>query len=200
MSDYKASTRMPPLPEAALDEAQRAAVEAFFATRGKHLAGVSAEAALAGPWSVFIRSPELMGLTQSMGEYLRYRCAIAGRLGEIAILLTARHWTQDFEWFAHARMAAREGVPDAVIAAIRDGRRPDGLEPDDGLVYDFVTELLTWRRVSDTTYARAAKRFGEGGVVDICGVVGYYSLLAMTMNVARVQTPDDAERMSRFPE
>lgn len=194
------SCRLPPLPESALDSAQKQAVDTFFKTRGKHLGGTPQASALAGPWSVFIRSPELMTLTQTMGEYLRYRCVIAGRLSELAILLVARHWTQDFEWHAHARHAKNEGVSDATIAAIREGRRPDDLKHDEQVIYDYVTEILTARRVSDTTYGRALKNFGEQGVVDICGITGYYSLLAMTMNMARVQVPDTAERLPRFPE
>ena len=192
--------RLPPIPEGDIDAAQNAAIATFFETRGKHLEGVPPSKALAGPWSVFIRSPELMTLTQSMGEFLRYRCSVAGRLSELAILLVARHWTQDFEWFAHARLAAKQGISDAVIAAIREGRRPDALDDDEQIVCDYVSEILVSRRVSDTTYARALEMFGERGVVDLCGLVGYYSLLALTMNVARVQLPEDGERLPRFPE
>ena len=204
MSDFSNSTasacRLPPLSEDAMDEAQKQAIATFFETRGKHVQGVPATTALAGPWSVFIRSPELMTLTQSMGEFLRYRCSVAGRLSELAILLVARHWTQDFEWHAHANHAANQGIPDAVIAAIREGRRPDTLQDDEQIVHDYVSEILAARRVSDTTYARALEAFGERGVVDLCGLVGYYSMLALTMNVARVQLPDGGVRLPRFPE
>ena len=179
---------------------QKLAFEEFLATRGKHLAGKSGADAFAGPWSIFIHSPELMTLTQKMGEYLRYRCAISGRLSELAILLVARHWTADFEWYAHAKIAAREGLSEATIAAIREGRRPDALNADEQIIYDMVSEILVTRRVSDTTYARAVKAFGEKGVVDICGVTGYYSLLAMTMNMGRVAIPADGEPLPRFPE
>lgn len=196
----KKQSRLPPMAEDQFNEEQKKAIDLFFATRGKHLEGVAPTAALAGPWSVFIRSPELMNLTQSMGEYLRYRSVIAGRLGEIAILLVARYWTQDFEWHAHARQALKQGVPQSQIDAICEGRRPDELKDDEQVIYDFVTEILTTRRVSDTTYARGLEKFGEKGVVDICGVTGYYSLLAMTMNMARVQLPEGGVRLPRLPE
>ena len=200
MTDASTTSRLPQIDESAMDEAQKKAIDTFFETRGKHLGDTPRDAALGGPWSIFIRSPELMTLTQSMGEYLRYRCVIAGRLSELAILLVARHWTADYEWHAHARLAAKQGIPDAVIAAIREGRRPDALEADETIVYDFVSEILTSRRVSDTTFQRGVEAFGERGAVDICGVTGYYSLLAMTMNMGQVQMPDGAVRMPRFPE
>lgn len=196
----ESGSRLPPLAEGQFDEEQKKAIDLFFETRGKHLEGIAPTTALAGPWSVFVRSPELMNLTQSMGEYLRYRSVIAGRLGEIAILLVARHWTQDFEWHAHAKQALNQGVPQSEVDAIREGRRPDSLKEDEQIIYDFVTEILTSRRVSDTTYARGLAKFGERGVVDICGVTGYYSLLAMTMNMARVQLPEGGVRLPRFPE
>lgn len=200
MSDTNSSTRLPPINESAMDEAQKKAVDTFFETRGKHLGNVSRDSALGGPWSIFIRSPELMTLTQSMGEYLRYRSAIAGRLSELAILLVARHWSADYEWYAHSKLAAKQGIPDAVIQAILEGRRPDQLKDDEQIVHDYVSEILVSRRVSDTTYARALEAFGERGVVDICGITGYYSMLAMTMNVGRVQMPEGAQQMPRFPE
>ncbi|MDP4595246.1 MAG: carboxymuconolactone decarboxylase family protein [Beijerinckiaceae bacterium] len=200
MTSSPPESRLPPVPEADLDEAQKKAVATFVETRGKHLGGVPSSSALAGPWSIFIRSPELMTLTQTMGEYLRYRSVIAGRLSELAILLVARHWTADFEWHAHAKIAANVGIPAAVIEAIREGRIPDELSGDERIIYNYVSEILGSRRVSDTTYARALETFGEHGVVDICGITGYYSMLALTMNAGRVQMPEGAERLPRFPE
>lgn len=193
------SPRLPPIRPQDYTPEQQRTHEEFFATRGKHLAGASADAAFAGPWGVFIRSPELMTLTQRMGEYLRYRCAIAGRLSELAILLVARHWSADFEWYAHAKLGLKEGLSQATIDAIAEARRPDDLKADEQVIYDYVSEILVTRRVSDTTYERARTMFGEQGLIDICGLTGYYSLLAMTMNVARVETPD-ASRLPRLPE
>ena len=135
-----------------------------------------------------------------MGEFLRYRCSLSGRLSELVILMIAREWTQDFEFGAHRPHAIEAGVSEATIAAIREGRRPDGLNDDEQLCWDFVNELLRTRRVSDATYARAVKKFGEQGCVELAGVCGYYSLLAMTMNVARVAPPLGEPRLPRFPE
>jgi 4-carboxymuconolactone decarboxylase len=182
--------RMPPLDPAAYSEAQKRAEADFRATRN---------VGFSGPWHVLIRSPELLTHAQHMGSYLRYRCSLSGRLSETAILLVAREWTQDFEFGEHRKYALQAGVADATIEAIRHGRRPQ-LEGDDLLVYDFVTELLRTRRVSDATYAAARERFGEEGVVDLAGITGYYSLLAMAMNVARVGPPAGEPRLPRFPE
>ena len=179
---------------------QKQAYDDFFATRGKHLGPDARASGFGGPWGVFIRSPEMLTLTQRMGEYLRYRCAISGRLSELTILLVARHWTADFEWYAHAKQALKEGIAQSVIDAIAEGRRPDGLNNEEQVIYDYVSEILVTRRVSDTTYAKAKTLFGEKGLVDICGVTGYYSLLAMTMNMARVAVPEGGTRMQRLPE
>ncbi len=187
----EAKPRLPPLSEDSYTPAQRDALADFKATRN---------VGFSGPWHVFIRSPELLTHAQRMGEYLRYRCALSGRLSELAILLLAREWTQDYEFGAHRPHALKAGVSEAVIAAIREGRRPDALEPDEQIVWDFVMELARARRVSDTTYARALARFGEQGCVDLAGLCGYYSLLALTMNVARVPPPAGEERLPRFPE
>ena len=193
MSDQpfsKAPPRLPPLEASAYSEAQRAAEADFRATRGL---------GFSGPWHVFIRSPEVLTHAQRMGEYLRYRCPLAGSLSEIAILLVARHWSQDYEWGAHAREALRAGVSPAMIEDIRQGRRP-AVTGDAEVVWNYVTELQNTRRVSDATYALALARFGEQGVVDLASIVGYYTLLAMTMNVARAASPEGIAPLPRFPE
>lgn len=193
------TSRLPPIAPENYTPEQKAAYDEFYATRGKHLVGAPQPGSFAGPWGIFIRSPELMTLTQRMGEYLRYRCAISGRLSELAILLVARHWSADFEWYAHAKIGLKEGLSQATVDAIAEARRPDDLKPDEQVIYDYVSELLVSRRVSETTYVRAKDLFGEKGLIDICGVTGYYSLLAMTMNVGRVETPDGS-RLPRLPE
>ena len=183
--------RLGPLPQAGYDAAQKAAHEDFQALR---------KADFSGPWHVFIRAPELLTAAQRMGEYLRYRCSLAGRLSELAILVVARFWTQDYEWGAHRKHALAAGLAPATLEAIRDGRRPDGLAEDEAAVFDFVSELLHAKRVSDAAYARALACFGEKGVVDLCGLVGYYQMLALTMNVARTPAPQGEEPLPRFPE
>ena len=183
--------RMGAIPKDQYDEEQKAAHADFVALR---------KVDFTGPWHVFIRSPQLLSGAQRMGEYLRYRCSMSGRLSEIAILLVARHWTQDYEWGAHRKMALKAGVEPSTIEAIRDGRRPTGLTAEEQCVYDFVSELLQTKRVSDETFAHAATLFGENGVVDLCGVVGYYQMLALTMNVARTPAPQGEEPLPRFPD
>ena len=186
-----APSRLPPISPEAYDQAQKDAAADFFATR---------KVGFSGPWHVFIRSPELLTHAQRMGEYLRYRCKLSGRISEFMILLVARDWTQDFEFGAHRKHALAAGLSDDIVAAIVEGRRPQGLDEELSLIWDFVTEVQRTRRVSDTTYGRALARFGEQGVIDLAGIIGYYSLLALTMNVARVAPPQGEPYLPRFPE
>lgn len=183
--------RLPPLEEKDFTPEQKQARDTFVAER---------KVGFSGPWHVFVRSPELLERTHRVGEFLRYRCSLSGRLSEFTILMVARHWTQDYEWGAHRKHALEAGVTEATVAAIREGRRPSPLTSEEQIVWDFVSELLATRRVSDTTYELAKAQFGETGVVELCGLVGYYSLLAMTMNVARVAPPSGEAPLPRFPE
>ena len=186
-----APSRLPPISPDAYDQAQKDAQADFLATR---------KVGFSGPWHVFIRSPELLTHAQRMGEYLRFRCQLSGRISEFVILLVARDWTQDYEFGTHRKHGLKAGLTEAIVDAIREGRRPDGLDEELCIIWDFVTELLRARRVSDTTYGRALARFGEKGVIDLAGIIGYYSLLAMTMNVARVAPPEGETYLPRFPE
>jgi 4-carboxymuconolactone decarboxylase len=186
-----APSRLPPLSADSYDQAQKDAQADFVATR---------KVGFSGPWHVFIRSPELLTHAQRMGEYLRYRCKLSGRISEFVILLVARDWTQDYEFGTHRNHGLKAGLTEAIIEAVRDGRRPEGLDEELSIIWDFVTELLRARRVSDTSYGRALARFGEQGIIDLAGIIGYYSLLAMTMNVARVSPPDGESYLPRFPE
>ena len=126
---------------------------------------------------------------QKAGEYLRYKSALPPKLSEFAILIVARRWTQQYEWHVHRPIAERAGVPAEHIRAVAEGRRPDGMAADEAVVHDFLQELQVNRAVSDTTYGRIVELFGERGVIDLCGLCGYYSLLAMVMNVARTPLP-----------
>src|SRR5262249_60857886 len=112
-----------------------------------------------GPFAVLLRSPELMTRAQQMGEYLRYRSAIGQRLSEFAILITAREWTQDYEWYVHQPHALKAGLKPEIVEAVFEGRRPAGMAADEEALYDFVTELNHTKRVSDTAYERAVKQF-----------------------------------------
>jgi 4-carboxymuconolactone decarboxylase len=168
--------RLPPLDPDALTEAQRRAVDELVAgPRG----------GVIGPFIPLLRSPELMAHAQRMGEYLRYRNAIGTRLSELVILLIARFWSQQVEWAIHVPIAANVGIAADTIAAIAAGRRPTALSDDETLVYDFCFELNINQDVSDATFDRTLARFGEQGVVDLLGINGYYTFLAMVMNGAR---------------
>lgn len=153
-----------------------------------------------GPFVPLLRSPEMLSRARNVGDYIRFRNALPSRLSELVILLTARHWTQQYEWYMHAPIAERAGLDAAVIEAVADGRRPAELADDEAAVYDFCTELLRTQGVSDPTYARMVGLFGEKGVIDTIGILGYYQLLAMVMNTARTALPAGVEPpLSAFP-
>ena len=118
----------------------------------------------------------------------------------LAILITAREWAQDYEWYVHYPIALRAGIKAETVGAIADGRRPTAMTEDEEIVYDFSTELYKNKRISDRTFERAEKRFGKKGIVDLTGISAYYTLLALQMNVARYQVPKDAKKLTRFPE
>ena len=168
--------RLPPIAAAELTAAQREAVDAFRTARG---------AEISGPFYPLLRSPELMTRTRAMGDYLRYKSALPPRLSEFVILLTAREWTQQYEWNAHYLIAVKAGVKREILDAIAEGRRPAGMSDEETILYEFCQQLHRDKAVSDATYARALKAFGEQGVVDTIGISGYYTLLAMTLNTAR---------------
>jgi 4-carboxymuconolactone decarboxylase len=175
--------RFPPLTPEEMTPAQRRAADALV--RGPR-------GALFGPFVPMLRSPEFMDRAQRLGEYLRYDSAIARRLRELAILVTARHFRQSYEWHVHAPAAIEAGLAERTLSAIAEGRRPEALEIDEAAVYDFCVELHGGHEVSDATHARARALLGEQGVIDLCGVCGYYGLLALVMNVARTPLPPGA--------
>jgi|AP45_3_1055517.scaffolds.fasta_scaffold73905_1 4-carboxymuconolactone decarboxylase len=184
--------RMPPISDADMTTEQRQAVADYAATRNTSI--------FEGPFVPLLRSPELLDRVQRVGEYLRYRNALPRRLSEMAILIAARHWSQQFEWNIHTADATMAGLADAVITAIAEGRRPSPMDEDEAAVYDFCLELLLNKSVSDATYGRAVAISGDQGVIDLVGLLGYYSLLAMVMNTARTPIRDDmTPTLERFP-
>ncbi len=152
-----------------------------------------------GPFEPLFYSPQLMNQARSMGDYLRYKSAIGTTLSELVILVTAREWTQDYEWYVHHPLALKAGIRKEIADAIADGRRPQGMSDDEEIVYDFSIELQRNKRVSDAIFARAEKRFGKQGIVDMTGISGYYTLLAMELNVAQYDIPKDGKKLERFP-
>jgi 4-carboxymuconolactone decarboxylase len=175
---------MPSIPKAQWSAAQHKAATEFATMRGQEVFG---------PFAVMLRSPEVMLRAAAMGDYMRYRTSLPPALNELIILITARHWSQQFEWHVHQPMALKAGVPSQIIAAVSKGRRPEAMSSDEAIVYEFATELLRLQNVSDTTYAKAVERFGEHGVIDMIGVAGYYSFLSMMMNAARTAVPADSD-------
>ena len=174
--------RMPPIPVAQMSEAQRrAAAELVAGPRG----------ALIGPFVPLLRSPELMSRLQKVGEYLRFQNSLPPALVELVILMTARLWTQRFEWQAHHPIAMHAGLNAEIAAAIAEGRRPGDMNADEQTVYEFCVELQHSKSVSGATYRRVVERFSEQGVIDMTALAGYYATLAMVMNVARTAVPAD---------
>ncbi|MEQ8699371.1 MAG: carboxymuconolactone decarboxylase family protein [Bauldia litoralis] len=142
-----------------------------------------------GPFVPWLNSPELAGRAQRLGEFARYHTSLPERLKELAILVTARHWAAQFEWWAHAPLAIDAGLAESVVAAIADHQTPDFVAEDEAAIYAFCSELYTNRRVSDATYRAVAAHVGDKGAVELVGVLGYYALVSMTLNVFEVEVP-----------
>jgi 4-carboxymuconolactone decarboxylase len=186
-----AEGRLPTLTPDQYNEEQQQAAEEFMAAR---------KVPVFGPFEPLMHSPQLMNQARAMGDYLRYKSALGTTLSELIILVTAREWTQDYEWYVHYPIALKAGIKQEIADAIADGRRPVGMSEDEEIVYDFSIELHRHKRVSDVTYERAQQRFGNKGVVDLTGINAYYTLLAMQMNMAEYPLPKDAQKLPRFPE
>jgi 4-carboxymuconolactone decarboxylase len=173
--------RMPPIPLEKMTAAQRKIAEEIAAgPRGK----------VEGPYWPIIRSPGYASHMQKVGAYFRYECPLDRKINEMAALMTARSWSQQFVWDVHILQALEAGLRPQIAEAIAEGRRPTGMGEDEEALYDFVTEVLANRSASDATYARAVAKFGEAGVIDILGNLGYYTTLAMIMNVSRAPLLD----------
>jgi 4-carboxymuconolactone decarboxylase len=177
-----AGERLPTIPASQYNEEQRQAATEFEAAR---------QSPVFGPFEPMMYSPQLMSRARAMGDYLRYKSAL-GSLGEMIILMTAREWSQGYEWSTHYPIALKAGVRRDLADALAKGQRPSNMGEDEEIVYNFVNELLKSKQISDSTFERARLRFGRKGVVDMTGIVGYYSLLAMQLNAAKYPTPSGA--------
>jgi 4-carboxymuconolactone decarboxylase len=184
--------RLIPLDEMTAE--QRAVADAIRSGPRAAVAGSSANAATPGsPFNPWLRSPEAADLLQRLGSYLRFKSSLPPRLNEFAILITARQWDSQYEWYAHHRLALAGGLNPAVAADLAEGKRPAGMQEDEAIVYDFCTEMHRERKVSDATYKRALDKFGERGIIDLIAVSGYYVLVSMTLNVDRTPVPGDGK-------
>lgn len=194
MSDSNSNTdnrRFQLIPLENLTPEQKALSEAIKSGPRAKLAssGASKPGPLGGPFNVWLRSPGIGNLVQQLGEEIRFRSSLSGKLNELAILVTARNWTSQYEWVAHHKLALEGGLDPKIAEAIARGRRPEGMDADETLVYDFSQELQASQGVSDELYARAVARFGERGVVDLISVNGFYVLVSMCLNVDRTPVP-----------
>ena len=179
-----AQDRMPAISADRMTDAQREAAASFAEGRGYQVRG---------PFAAMLRSPEVMLRAKAMGDYVRFKSTIPTRLNELAILITARHWVQNYEWHAHRPLAEKAGLKAAIAQAIADGHRPNAMAADEEIVYDFSTELHANKSVSDATYRRALEAFGEQGIIDLTAANAYYTFNAMMMNVARTALPANAK-------
>jgi 4-carboxymuconolactone decarboxylase len=190
VSPVLAQQRLPTIPPEQYTAEQKRAAEEFLAAR---------KMPVFGPFEPMMHSPEVMTIARSTGDYLRYNSAIGNTLSELVILITAREWSQDFEWYVHQPIALKAGISKDTTDAIADGRRPAAMTADEEIVYDFTIELQRNKRISDATFNRAEQRFGKKGVVDMVGISGYYTSLAMQLNAARYQFTGEGPRLPRFP-
>jgi 4-carboxymuconolactone decarboxylase len=184
-----AQGRLPPIPPEKMTDEQKKAAAEYEQIRGNRPGGP--------PWSVILRVPEMLVPSLQMRMHYIDGGAIGLKVAEFAILIAARRMSNNYEWQAHAPAALKAGVKQEIVAALADGRRPEGMSEDEEIAYEYCTELQTNQSVSDATYARALARFGEAGVVDLAAIQGYYTYLAMIMNAARVEV--DKPALERFP-
>jgi 4-carboxymuconolactone decarboxylase len=176
----RAADRFPQLQLESMTPEQKKVAEAIMSgPRGR----------LSGPFNAWLRSPELADRLQKVGEYLRFNTSLDHRLNEFAILITAREWSSQYEWFAHYPLTIKAGLNPKIAADLAEGRRPEGMQEDERVVYAFSTELHRTHTVSDETYQAAVAKLGEQGVVDLIAVNGYYDIVSMTLNVAGVPVP-----------
>jgi len=146
-----------------------------------------------GPFNVLLRSPEMGDIAQQFGASMRFNQSMPPKLNELAIIITGRYWTAQYEWYAHKRAALAAGLNPAIVDAIQNNRRPVGMQKDEEAVYTFCTEVLNTKHVSDATFAAAKNAVGEKGVVDLMGVMSWYQMVSMLLNVDRYPLPDGVQ-------
>jgi 4-carboxymuconolactone decarboxylase len=176
--------RMPEMTLEKMTPAQRSIAEAITnGPRGR----------MSGPFNAWLRNPVLADRLQKVGEYVRFNTSLDKRINEMAIIMTAQAWRAQYEWYAHAPLAIKAGLDPEVVKAIGAGRKPENMKDDEAIVWEFTTQLRRDHSVDDAIYARALEKFGEQGIIDLVAVNGYYDVVSMTLNVARVKPPAEAE-------
>jgi 4-carboxymuconolactone decarboxylase len=176
--------RFPQLTMDQLDEKQK--------PLGEQIMKVSSTG-IGGPYNPMLRSPVLGQRLFDLFHYLRWETSVPTRLNEFAILIIGRQWRSQVEWFAHAPIAAKAGLSPDIIAELKASKRPSNMAEDEALVYDFVTELTTTKKVCDETFARAKKVFNDQQIVDLTAVAGNYVMVAMMLAMAEQTVPPDKE-------
>lgn len=183
MPAKRPAPRLALIEEAQMNEGQRALLASLRAgPRGQSITP-------RGPFAVWMHAPELGELAQKLGAHCRYRTRLPARLSEFAILCTARYWRAQYEWYAHAPMAATAGVKAKTIADLQAGREPKSAPKDERAIHAFVQELYKAKRVSDRTYKRLQSLLGDTATVELVGILGYYVLISMTLNVFGMLPP-----------
>jgi 4-carboxymuconolactone decarboxylase len=179
-------SRLTPPSEDNLNPAQQALKDAILSgPRGRFVMG--------GPFAIYMEAPEFGMLAQKLGGYVRLETTVPPRLSELAILVVAQHWRAQYEWYAHAPIAEKQGVSPDTIKAVQAGRRPTKAKRDETAIVDFVRELNKDKRVSDPTYKKVQKILGNQGAVELVGILGYYTTVSLLLNTFRAPLPEGAE-------
>ncbi len=192
MAGKRPAPRLQILDDKQMNAQQRTLVEALRSGPRGHSIQIR------GPFAAFLHAPVFGNLAQDLGAHCRYKTAVPPRLSEFAILCTARLWRAQYEWFAHEPMALKAGVAPETVRDLKAGRAPKKAKKDERAIYDFVQELYKTRRVSDATYKKVRAFLDDSAIVELVGILGYYSLISMTLNVFRMLPPEDAALA--FPE
>jgi 4-carboxymuconolactone decarboxylase len=187
----RAEDRFPIIPPDQMNAEQKKLFETIISgPRAQNYGGDAANHVLKrGPFNAWMRSPEFGLKIQAVGEQIRFKSSIPKHLNEFAILITAREWTSQYEWYAHHALAMKAGLDPKIAEELAAGKRPSNMKEDEATVYDFCTQLHRTKKVDDATFKRAKALFGEQGVIDLIGVSGYYTAVSMTLNVAEVPVP-----------
>ena len=187
-----ADRRFPLIPPENLTADQRVVYDAIKGGPRSKIANTAAAkpGPLGGPFNAMLRSPGVGNIVQSLGGEIRFKSSLPAKLNELAIMVTARYWTSQYEWHAHCKLALEAGLDPAIAKDVAENRRPAMMDADEAMIYDFSRELHDTKQVSDANFQRVKDRFGEQGVFDLIACNGYYSLVSMILNVDRVPLPD----------
>lgn len=174
-------SRVPVLAPEQMNEAQKKVYEDILRTRGGKW--------FHGPYDPMLHQPRMAEPAQQLGEFVRYHTSLNPRLVELAILVVASHWECEVEWYQHAGIAAKSGLSAALIEALRHDSYPREMDSDEAIVFEFTRALLKEHRIADAHYEQAKQRFGVVGVVELTGLIGYYTFIAFALNAHEISLP-----------